>query len=84
MGKCISYINFRSPGEVLQAEDRPHRIGQNASSVNIYYLIANNTIEESIAEIISKKQKVLSQILDGKEIKSTSVLTELISKVKGG
>lgn len=72
-----------SPGDLKQAEDRAHRIGQEANSVNIYYLIANQTIEEDIAEIISKKQKVLSQILDGKTVNQESVLSELIKKIKG-
>ena len=72
-----------SPGDVEQASDRCHRIGQEASSVNIYFLIAANTIEEDIAEIISEKQKVLTAILDGKEIDQSSVLTALIKKIKG-
>lgn len=79
----VCFLEFPwTPGEILQAEDRAHRIGQN-NSVNIYFLIANNTIEEDIAEIISEKQKVLTAILDGEEVDQNSVLSELIKKVKG-
>lgn len=79
----VCFLEFPwAPGEILQAEDRTHRIGQD-NSVNIYYLVANNTIEEDIAEIISEKQKVLAAILDGEDVDQSSVLSELIRKVKG-
>lgn len=72
-----------TPGETSQAADRCHRIGQEADSINIYYLIANNTIEEDIAEIISTKQETLSKILDGQEVDQDSVLSTLIKRIKG-
>ncbi|XVF41467.1 hypothetical protein PTKIN_Ptkin01aG0282100 [Pterospermum kingtungense] len=36
-----------TPGDLIQAEDRAHRIGQ-VSSVNIYYLLANDTVDDII------------------------------------
>ncbi|KVH96404.1 HARP domain-containing protein [Cynara cardunculus var. scolymus] len=36
-----------TPGDIIQAEDRAHRIGQ-ASSVNVYYLLANDTVDDII------------------------------------
>ena len=66
-----------TPGECSQAIDRVHRIGQK-NSVNVYYLLANNTIEQKIAKLISKKQKVLHAVLEGQEIESSSLLSELI------
>jgi SWI/SNF-related matrix-associated actin-dependent regulator 1 of chromatin subfamily A len=53
-----------TPAEHNQAEDRIHRIGQTEACTN-YYLIADGTIEEKIAKVISKKQAVLSAVLDG-------------------
>lgn len=66
-----------SPGELEQAEDRCHRIGQK-SSVNIYYLLARDTIEEQIAKQIDQKRKVLGQVLDGEEVETESLLINLI------
>jgi len=66
-------------GEVSQAEDRVHRIGQK-NSVNIYYLLANETIEERIATLIDKKRKVLDSVLDGKITETGSLLIELINE----
>jgi len=66
-----------TPGELVQAEDRCHRIGQ-TKTVNIHYLLAEGTIEERIAKIIDTKRKVLDEVLDGKSTDKESLLMELI------
>jgi len=68
-----------TPGELMQAEDRCHRIGQK-NNVTIYYILAVNTIEEEIANMLDKKRKVLDSILDGKITEEESLLTSLINK----
>jgi SWI/SNF-related matrix-associated actin-dependent regulator of chromatin subfamily A-like protein 1 len=70
-----------TPGEMCQAEDRAHRIGQE-ETVNVYYLVAEDTIEEDIAIMLDQKAEVLSQILDGKEVEKHSILGELLKKMK--
>jgi len=68
-----------TPGALVQAEDRPHRIGQK-NAVNIYHLLAANTIEEKIAKILDKKKKTLDIILDGEgNVVQTGVISELIN-----
>jgi len=79
----VCFLEFPwSSGEVLQAEDRPHRIGQNASSVNIWFLLASQTIEEDIVKLLEKKANILDQILDGKAIEENSTFKELIDVLK--
>ncbi|XP_057958933.1 uncharacterized protein LOC131151656 isoform X2 [Malania oleifera] len=55
-----------TPGDMIQAEDRAHRIGQ-VSAVNIYYLLANDTVDDIIWDVVQSKLENLGQMLDGKE-----------------
>ncbi|KKM94689.1 hypothetical protein LCGC14_1195850 [marine sediment metagenome] len=68
-----------TPGELSQAEDRCHRIGQE-NSVTVYYLLAQGTIDEQIASLLDSKGKVLDAVLDGVQTKNDSLLKELINK----
>lgn len=77
----VAFVEIaRSPGEHDQAEDRIHRIGQTADSVNAYYLLAGGTIEETMAKLIDSKRKVLDQVLDGIETDSKNLLGELMEQ----
>lgn len=51
------------PGNVTQAEDRVHRIGQR-NAVMIYHLVLENSLDERMVEIIIGKQKVIDDALD--------------------
>ena len=66
-----------TPGALVQAADRCHRIGQK-DCVNVYYLLAKETIEEKIALLLDSKKKIVDAILDGKITEQSSLLTELI------
>lgn len=70
------------PGILDQAEDRVHRIGQR-DAVNVYYLLAQDTIEDDMMELLDAKRKVLSAVLDGKEPDSGNIFSELIKRIKG-
>jgi SNF2 family DNA or RNA helicase len=68
-----------TPGALVQAEDRCHRIGQK-DSVNVHFLLAAGTIEEEIASLIDQKRKVLDMVLDGEDTPNASLLIELMKK----
>ena len=51
-----------SPGINEQAEDRAHRIGQDAESVNIYYLVGENTIDVPIYKLVREKAEMLDKV----------------------
>jgi SNF2 family DNA or RNA helicase len=72
-----------TPGEHDQAEDRIHRIGQEADSVSAYYLLAANTIEEEITALLDQKREVLDMVLDGQDVDQDALLTELLRKYDG-
>jgi SWI/SNF-related matrix-associated actin-dependent regulator 1 of chromatin subfamily A len=69
-----------TPGDLKQAEDRCHRIGQK-NTVNVYHLVVPGTIEEEIAELLDKKTKVLNAVLDGVETHQESLLSSLINSI---
>ena len=67
--KAASNVLFAELGwnfsEHEQAEDRCLRIGQDATAVNVYYLIGRGTVEEDILEMIQGKHDVCNQVLNG-------------------
>lgn len=50
------------PADHEQAEARVHRIGQKEIA-NIYYLIADKTIEERIFHVIDRKDKIVKKVM---------------------
>lgn len=56
---------FWNPGILLQAEDRAHRIGQ-SDAVNVHYLLARGTTDDSIWPLIIKKLTLLESVGLGK------------------
>lgn len=67
-----------TPGELNQAIDRCHRIGQK-NTVNVHYLYGIRTIEEKITNLLHSKQKVVDSVLDGKLSENYNLLNELVS-----
>lgn len=55
-----------TPADLEQAEDRCHRIGQK-NAVNITYLLAQKTIDTTMAAMVEKKRGIISQITDDKK-----------------
>lgn len=70
-----------NPSKHEQAEDRVHRIGQTADAVYAYYLLAEDTVENEIAELLDHKREVLKQVLDGEDVEEIALLTELMKRL---
>jgi hypothetical protein len=56
---------FWTPGSLLQAEDRVHRIGQ-IHTVKIFYFLGKNTCDELIWPLIRSKIRTLGTVLEGR------------------
>ena len=70
------------PGAMVQAEDRIHRIGTKGTAF-IWYLVAHETIEERLCELLQRKQRVLSTVLDGGSVDGDlDVFDSLLKEMK--
>ncbi len=75
-----------TPARLAQAEDRCHRIGQD-DSVTAWYLLAPDTIDETMADVLAWKRGVIGAVTDGRFVEGESlveaVLRELRERVDG-
>jgi len=71
-----------TPGDLLQGEDRIHRIGQHRDVI-IHYLVALGTIEEKQIKILHKKTSILDAILDGRaKVEDFDLLDALLKAMR--
>jgi len=71
-----------TPAEHDQAEDRCYRIGQ-VDSVNAWYLLAENTIDDEIYALIEKKRTLVDAATEGApEAAGADVLSDLKQLLK--
>ena len=78
----VAFVEYPwTPGKLNQAIDRCHRIGQE-NSVTAYFLIAHKTVEEKIIKLLHEKQNISDAVLDGKALKNTHLLKEIINQFK--
>lgn len=65
--------------ENRQAEDRAHRIGVD-HTVNIISLVAKNTIDESIEELLRENKELFDRVIEGKgsRIDIKAILTKIL------
>jgi SNF2 family DNA or RNA helicase len=71
-----------TPAKHDQAEDRCHRIGQQ-DAVNAYYLLAADTVDETIATLLERKRAVIEAVTDGREEDEEGVLDALVRDLRG-
>lgn len=63
------------PGNITQAEDRVHRIGQN-DHVLVQHLVADGSIDAKMVQILVSKQEVIDNALDNNIAAPKAVLAE--------
>jgi SNF2 family DNA or RNA helicase len=71
-----------TPAKHDQAEDRCHRIGQR-DAVNAYYLLAAQTVDESIATLLERKRAVIGAVTDGRAEDESGVVDALVRELRG-
>ena len=62
-----------------QAEARLHRLGQD-NAVVAWYLIARNTIDEDVAELIEEKRRLIGRIVGVGDVEA-SIVTDLLKRI---
>jgi len=70
-----------TPARHDQAEDRCHRIGQR-DAVTAWYLLAAQTIDETIAELLARKRGVVDAVTDGRADEATGVVDGVVSALR--
>jgi SWI/SNF-related matrix-associated actin-dependent regulator 1 of chromatin subfamily A len=65
------------PGDVTQAEDRIHRIGQ-TESVLIQHIVLDESIDARLAKVLVSKQEVADQALDNQADPDDDVTIDLL------
>ncbi len=71
-----------TPAKHDQAEDRCHRIGQQ-DAVNATYLLAADTIDETIATLLERKRAVIGAVTDGSDEDERAVVDALVAELRG-
>ncbi len=66
-----------------QAEDRCHRIGQR-DAVTAWYLLAAETIDETMARLIQRKREVVNAVTDGRALPDGGLVEGVILELRDG
>ena len=83
----IHFDRHWNPAVEDQATDRAHRIGRR-ETVHVHHLIAENTVEDHIGELLRHKRAIADRLLTGDEMSLTELtdeeLGQLVSLGAGG
>jgi SWI/SNF-related matrix-associated actin-dependent regulator 1 of chromatin subfamily A len=66
-----------------QAEDRCHRIGQR-DAVTAWYLLAADTIDETMARLIQRKRGLIAAVTDGRKLEDEGLLDQVVRELRAG
>ena len=72
-----------NPADHQQAQDRVHRPGQKAESVDIYWMHADDTIDADLEQVLADKQEIFDQLIEGKALpnKSSDVMESAVNRI---
>jgi SWI/SNF-related matrix-associated actin-dependent regulator of chromatin subfamily A-like protein 1 len=71
-----------TPARHDQAEDRLHRIGQD-SAVTAWYLLAPDTIDETMAEVLERKRGLIDAVTDGQVRDEERLVDAVVRELRG-
>jgi SWI/SNF-related matrix-associated actin-dependent regulator of chromatin subfamily A-like protein 1 len=71
-----------TPARHDQAEDRLHRIGQD-SAVTAWYLLAPETIDETMAELLQRKRSLIDAVTDGRVHDQERLVDAVVRELRG-
>ncbi|UNO44249.1 DEAD/DEAH box helicase [Streptomyces sp. MST-110588] len=77
-GHVIHYDRWWNPAVEEQATDRAYRIGQ-TQPVQVHRLIAEGTVEDNIAELLSAKRALADSVLSGGDAALTELTDEQLA-----
>ncbi|HEV2785473.1 MAG TPA: DEAD/DEAH box helicase [Solirubrobacteraceae bacterium] len=66
-----------------QAEDRCHRIGQH-DAVTAWYLLAADTIDETMAQLIQRKRGIVAAVTDGRRLDGDGLVEAVVRELRDG
>ncbi|MFN8130127.1 MAG: DEAD/DEAH box helicase [Solirubrobacteraceae bacterium] len=66
-----------------QAEDRCHRIGQR-DAVTAWYLLAAETIDETMAALIARKREIVAAVTDGRRDDGDGMVDAVVKALRDG
>jgi SWI/SNF-related matrix-associated actin-dependent regulator 1 of chromatin subfamily A len=66
-----------------QAEDRCHRIGQH-DAVTAWYLLAADTIDETMARLIARKRGLVAAVTDGRRLDGDGLVEAVVRELRDG
>ncbi len=78
----VAFLDLEwTPAMHDQAEDRCHRIGQE-DAVTAWYLLAANTIDETMIQLIERKRGLVGAVTDGREDESEALMQSVVRELR--
>ncbi len=80
----VAFLDLEwTPAMHDQAEDRCHRIGQH-DAVTAWYLLAAQTIDETMIELIGRKRGIVGAVTDGRRDDSEGLIDSVVRELRSG